>query len=124
LRTRTWLALFLAIVSLPALAGDWPQWRGPMLNGTSTETGLPVHWTTTENIAWKLAMPTRSGATPIIWGNNIFLNVADGDDLYLWRVDKRKGMPVWKKLIAHGNYKINKQNMSSPSPVTDARAST
>jgi len=31
--------------------------------------------------------------------------VADGDDLYLWRVDKRKGMPVWKKLIAHGNYK-------------------
>jgi len=43
-----------------------------MLNGTSTETGLPVHWTTTENIAWKLAMPTRSGATPIIWGKQHF----------------------------------------------------
>jgi outer membrane protein assembly factor BamB len=92
-----------------------------MLNGTTTEQNLPLHWSKTENVAWTLAMPTGSGATPIIWGNNVFLNVADGDDLYLWCVDKRKGMPVWKKLIAHGNYKINKQNMSSPSPVTDGK---
>ena len=66
-------------------------------------------------------MPSQTGATPIIWGNNIFLNVADGDDLYLWCVDKTKGTPIWKKQIAGGNYKINKQNMSSPSPVTDGK---
>ena len=89
------------------------------LNGISTEKNLPVRWSTTENVAWKLAMPSKTGATPIIWGNNIFLNVADGDDLYLWCVDKTKGTPIWKKLIAGGNYEINKQNMSSPSPVTD-----
>jgi outer membrane protein assembly factor BamB len=64
-------------------------------------------------------MPSKTGATPIVWGNNIFLNVAEGNDLYLWCVDKIKGTPVWKKPIAPGNYKINKQNMSSPSPVTD-----
>jgi outer membrane protein assembly factor BamB len=121
LRSRTWVALLLAVASLPALAEEWPQWRGPSLDGTTTETGLPVHWSTTENVAWKLALPAASGATPIIWGNDIFLNVADRDDLYLWCVDKRKGTPVWKKLIAHGNYKINKQNMSSPSPVTDGK---
>ena len=66
-------------------------------------------------------MPSRTGATPIIWGNSIFLNVAEGDDLYLWRVDKTKGTAIWKKQIASGNYKINKQNMSSPSPVTDGQ---
>ena len=122
MRTSPSLALFLAVVSLPALAENWPQWRGPSLNGISTETNLPLHWSTTKNIAWKLEMPAKSGATPIVWGNHIFLNVADGDDLYLWCVDKTKGTPIWKKLIASGNYKINKQNMSSPSPVTDGQS--
>jgi outer membrane protein assembly factor BamB len=67
-------------------------------------------------------MPSKTGATPIIWGNRIFLNVADGGNLYLWCVDKAKGEPLWKKPIAGGNYQINKQNMSSPSPVTDGAA--
>lgn len=122
LHTPRSLASFLILVLLPAFAENWPQWRGPSLNGISTEKDLPVHWSTTENIAWKLAMPSKTGATPIIWGNNVFLNVADGDELYLWCVDKNKGTPIWKKSIAAGNYKINKQNMSSPSPVTDGKS--
>jgi outer membrane protein assembly factor BamB len=121
LSVRIFLALFIIALSFPGLAEDWPQWRGPSLNGTSTEKNLPVHWSTTENVAWKLAMPSKTASTPIIWGNYIFLNVADGDDLTLWCVDKAKGTPVWKKLVARGNYKINKQNMSSPSPVTDGK---
>jgi len=108
-------------MTLPAAAENWPQWRGPSLNGISTEKDLPLHWSASENIAWKLAMPARSGATPIVWGNHIFLSVAEGDDLYLWCVDKGKGTLQWKKRIATGNYKINKQNMSSPSPVTDGQ---
>src|SRR5690348_1804186 len=111
-----------ALLSLAAYADNWPQWRGPNLNGISNEKNLPVRWSPTENVAWKLAMPSKTGATPIIWGNRIFLNVADGDDLQLWCVDKAKGVPIWKKPIAPGNYKINKQNMSSPSPVTDGQS--
>jgi len=121
LRVRISLALFMVALSRPGLSQDWPQWRGPSLNGTSTEKNLPLHWSTTENVAWKLAMPSKTASTPVIWGNYIFLNVADGDDLALWCVDKAKGTPVWKKLVARGNYKINKQNMSSPSPVTDGK---
>lgn len=113
------LACLVAVLLVPAFAENWPQWRGPSLNGISNEKDLPVRWSTTENVVWKLAMPSKSGATPIIWGNNIFLNVAEGDSLYLWCVDKTKGTPTWKKLITGGNYEINKQNMSSPSPVTD-----
>jgi len=58
--------MFLAALSLPALA---------------------------ENIAWKLELPAKSGATPIVWDNNVFPNVADGGNLYLWRVDKTRGTP-------------------------------
>jgi len=113
------LALIVAIVSFSAFAENWPQWRGPSANGISNEKALPLHWSNTDNVAWKLAMPSKSGATPIIWGDRIFLNVADGDELFLWSVDKKKGTPIWKKPVAPGNFNIRKQNMSSPSPVTD-----
>jgi len=102
-----------------ASAENWPQWRGPDLNGISHEKNLPVKWSREENIAWKLALPSRSGATPVIWGDRIFLNVADKDDIFLWCVDRAYGTVMWKKFLTSGNYKINKQNMSSPSPVTD-----
>ncbi len=122
MRSRQTLAVWMCALSLPMGAENWPQWRGPNLNGISGEKGLPLRWSTTENVVWKLAMPSKTGATPIIWGNNIFLNVADRDNnLYLWCVDKTKGTVAWKKLITGGNYQINKQNMSSPSPVTDGR---
>ena len=57
-------------------ADNWPNWRGPTLNGVSTETGLPTTWSATENVAWKLPLPAYSGSTPIIWGERIFLSVA------------------------------------------------
>jgi outer membrane protein assembly factor BamB len=75
----------------------------------------------TENVTWKLAMPDRSGSSPIIWGETIFLNVADGKDLYLWAVDRRQGSVLWKKLLGGENRVQRKHNMSSPSPVTDGQ---
>jgi len=109
----------MAVIAGVAVAENWPQWRGPDLNGVSHEKNLPVKWSREDNIAWKLAMPSRSGATPVIWGDRIFLNVAENDDIFLWSVDRARGTVIWKKHITGGNYKINKQNMSSPSPVTD-----
>jgi outer membrane protein assembly factor BamB len=115
------LFFFVLISSLLLPAANWPQWRGPTLDGVSQETGLPARWTTDENVTWKLPLPGRSGATPILWGEMIFLNVAENDDLELWAVDRGKGAIAWRKKLAGGNYKINKQNMSSPSPVTDGK---
>ncbi len=112
----------MMLLPLMGYAENWPQWRGPSLNGVSSERNLPVRWSATENVAWKLAMPSKTGATPIIWGDKIFLNVSEGGDLFLWCVDKVKGEPLWKRPIAGGDYKINKQNMSSPSPVTNGSA--
>ena len=85
-------SLSVAIAAVVTLSADnWPQWRGPAMNGISAETGLPVKWSADENIAWKLAMPGRSGSTPIIWKEIIFLNIgtADGSgDLELWALDR------------------------------------
>ncbi len=105
-----------------AYADNWPQWRGPAMNGVSAEKNLPLKWTTEENIIWKLALPGLSGSTPIIWRERIFLNVAEGSDLYLWCVDRKAGTLAWKKLLGSGNIKMRKQNMSSPSPVTDGKS--
>jgi outer membrane protein assembly factor BamB len=109
----------LLLATAPLAAENWPQWRGPQLNGLSAETNLPVKWSKTENVAWTLAMPERSGATPIVWGEHIFLNVGEGRNLELWSVDRGTGAVRWKRPLGGGNVRMRKQQMSSPSPVTD-----
>lgn len=119
---RTPLLLTALMTLSPAAAADnWPNWRGPEGSGVSAETDLPVKWGVDENIAWKLPLPAWSGSTPVIWGERVFLNVADGDDLFLWCVQRRTGEPLWKRRLGGGNTKMRKQNMSSPSPVTDGQ---
>ena len=123
MRGKLLFALAFAYLSgTTTFAENWPQWRGPLLNGISTEKNLPTRWSAEENVTWKLAMPSWTGATPVIWGERIFLNVAQENDLYLWCVDRTKGETMWKKLLGGGNTKMRKQNMSSPSPVTDGRS--
>jgi outer membrane protein assembly factor BamB len=122
MRKRIFGILTVIMFSLTVTeAENWPQWRGPSLNGVSNEKNLPSKWTAEENVAWKLAMPGWSGSTPVIWRDRIFMNVADADALYLWCVDKTKGTVLWQKPLGHGNVKMRKQNMSSPSPVTDGK---
>jgi outer membrane protein assembly factor BamB len=120
-RKRFTASLIILAISATAhaLADNWPQWRGPQLNGTSSETNLPIRWSKSEGMAWTLPLPAWSGSTPIIWGDRLFLNVADGPQVFLWCVDRDTGRVVWRRPIASGNRQIRKQNMSSPSPVTD-----
>ena len=118
---RTLLFLVTTLLMTAALSANWPSWRGPSGNGVSPEKNLPIEWSATENIAWKVPLPQWSGATPVIWGDLIFLNVAeaDGNALSLWALRRSNGDVLWKKHLGGGNNKQRKQNMSSPSPVTD-----
>ena len=68
----------IILLSTWAWAENWPHWRGPDRDGVSPETNLPVEWSATENVTWKVPMTAWSGATPIIWGDYIFLNAAEG----------------------------------------------
>jgi outer membrane protein assembly factor BamB len=115
------LVAALILSAIPVGAENWPQWRGPNLNSTSGEMDLPVKWSPKDNIAWSLPLPAWSGATPIVWGDRIFLSVAEGGNLYLWCVDRRGPRVAWKKMLGDGDHKERKQNMSTPSPVTDGK---
>ncbi len=111
-----------SVLALSARAADWPQWRGPELRGTSPERGLPVRWTAREGVVFRLAMPSASGSTPVVAGDRVFLNVADGETLFLWCVDRRSGKVAWKRPLGpSAGHAHRKHNMSSPSPVTDGK---
>ena len=114
---------------------NWPQWRGPNFSGYVEASGLPTSWSETENIVWKTPLPSWSGSTPIIWGDKIFIMTpsrgeegghgsdADrpsvGAQVLLLCLDKKDGHVLWERGLDTGNENINKQNDSSPSPVTD-----
>ena len=136
------MKLLLLLVPLVAVASDnWPQWRGPNLDGTSSATGLPVTWSTTENVVWRTKLPSWAAATPIIWGDTVFVTSAEEgsslnrpnsqlfggsgdamhDRLYLIAIDRRTGKVRWQQSMGQGNRIGNKQNMASPSPVTDGK---
>lgn len=113
------LVAILVLQAFQSSAEDWPQWRGPQRTGLSTATELPTRWSAEENIVWKLPLPETSGATPIIWGDHVFLNVAQETDLSLWAVSRHDGSVLWQQHLDGRNVDKRKGNMSSPSPVTD-----
>ncbi|MCA9194944.1 MAG: PQQ-binding-like beta-propeller repeat protein [Planctomycetales bacterium] len=102
-------------------AENWPQWRGPGHNGISTEKGIPTQWSTEKNVAWKISMPGQGGATPVVWGDRLFVTSADGDDLVLICVDVTKGNVLWQRKVSSGNQdaRAGEGNSASPSPSTD-----
>lgn len=120
------VALAASLISLcasaPARAENWPQWRGPRHDGTSSETSLPTEWGKDKNVAWRLPLPGPAGATPVVWGDNVFLTTADGDELVLLCVGT-DGKPRWRQVVGQGNQTAREDegNSASPSPCTDGR---
>ena len=72
---------------------NWPQWRGPNMDGVAPHGNPPLTWSETENIAWKVAIPGLGASTPVIWGDLIFLQTAIpvGDE-----VDSRQKLQDWQ----------------------------
>ena len=57
-------------------AEDWPQFRGPGGEGHSTETGLPLQWSETQNVLWKSRVPGRGWSSPVVAGGRVWLTTA------------------------------------------------
>lgn len=115
--------LILGAAAAALSENNWPHWRGPSRDGVvSGEANLPLHWSAKENIQWKLALPGRSGSTPIVWDDHIFLNVTQGERIDFWAVDRKTGAVRWKQPLGGGNRSQRKANMSTPSPVTDGQS--
>jgi outer membrane protein assembly factor BamB len=54
----------------------WPQWRGPHATGVSPHATPPIAWSETKNIRWKIEVPGRGSASPVIWGDRVFVLTA------------------------------------------------
>ena len=59
----------------PAETG-WPHWRGPTGNGVSPDGRPPVEWGESKNIKWKVEVPGQGTASPIVWGDKVFVATA------------------------------------------------
>ncbi len=54
----------------------WPQWRGPVANGSSAHANPPTTWSETKNIRWKVALPGKGHSSPIILGDAVYVLAA------------------------------------------------
>ncbi|MDP6633918.1 MAG: PQQ-binding-like beta-propeller repeat protein [Phycisphaerae bacterium] len=117
------LCVLLMAASL-VRAENWPQWRGPNMNGTSTEKNLPSTWSKTENIVWSAPMPGPTAGTPIIWGDRVFTTAANkSKELLAICVDASSGKILWSDKAGKDRKTAgSNHNMASPSPVTDGKS--
>ena len=106
----------------PRAAQNRPFWRGPHNNGVSDEKNLPAEFGPAKNVLWKLPLPGPAGASPVVWGDHIFLTSPDADELQLLAIST-EGRELWRRTVGHGNRKVrgDEGNYCSPSPVTDGR---
>jgi len=108
-----------------ATAGDnWPEFRGPSMQGVSDSTGLPIKWSETENIAWKTKIEGRGWSTPVIWGKQVWMTTAteDGKQMFAVCVDADNGkMLRYQKVfdVADPQPIIALNSYASPSPVIE-----
>ena len=71
----TVVAISLAVLGTAQEHGHWPHWRGPAATGAAPDP-IPVHWSDEENVTWKIELPGRGVATPIIWGERLYLTTS------------------------------------------------
>lgn len=115
-------AIVLAVASV-VCAGEWPQWRGPYFNGSTDEKNLPSQWSQTEGIAWSVDLAGSSAATPIIWGDRVFLSGVDSarDMLLAMAFDMTTGKLLWQHDVAQGIRRDKRSTFAAASPVTDGK---
>lgn len=122
----------LFLLPLAALAGDWPQFRGPTGCGLSSETNLPTSWdaSTGLNILWKAPLPFNSSpspSSPIVAGDFVYVTLAQDKPLTPHHVacfSRADGKQLWITAIEPGPWKpIDKRaGNAAPTPCTDGKS--
>ena len=116
------LALAAIVFAVPARAENWPQWRGPKFNGSSDAKNLPDKLEK-ESAAWAAKLPGAGAGTPIMWENKVFVSSLDQQSQKLLAIclDRQDGRVIWRKEVGQGRFTNNRNNMASPSPITDGK---
>jgi outer membrane protein assembly factor BamB len=122
-----WPVVVMAALRLNAAEMNWPQFRGPRGNGTSSSTNLPLHWSEQAGgtgVKWKVPIHGRGWSSPVIWGEQVWLTTAteDGHELFVICVERDSGKIVQDlKLfdVAKPQAIINFNSYASPTLVVE-----
>ena len=125
------LILTFLLVPSDCDAENWPQFRGPTGQGHSTEKGLPVSWSTTENVTWKVGIPGAGWSSPVYDKGKLYLTTAISPPkvsprtktrLHTLCLNAKNGEILWNKEVfdQSSNVRIHKKNShASPTPIVD-----
>jgi outer membrane protein assembly factor BamB len=125
----------------------WPAFRGDNAAGNGDGQGAVVEWDVdkNQNIRWKTPIPGISNASPIVWGNRIFVvsaisgagdnsfkpglygDVAPLDDMspHTWKIfclDRQTGKVLWERVAFAGAPRVKrhpKASQANSTPATD-----
>lgn len=118
--------LLFLLLPLTAAADHWPGWRGPNADGITAEKQLPVTWSKTENVRWKVPVHGAGVSSPVVWGERIFLTSSTGrlnDELHVYCHHRKDGKLLWHtKLFGSAPTDLYPPGgMAVPTPVTDGK---
>ena len=139
----------ILLTAAAAMAGDWPQFRGPSASGVADDAKPPLRWDATKgtNIAWKTPISGLAVSSPVIWGDRIFVTTAISSDSkqslrtglfgdtdpvndrspHIWKLlalDKKTGAILWEQTAHQGVPRTKrhpKSSQASPTPATDGK---
>ena len=96
-------SLALLFITAPVFAADWPAWRGATGQGQSEEKNLPLTWSESANVKWKIELENQGNSTPVIWGDKIFLTQANkgGAERSLLCFSRKDGKQLWQKNVEY-----------------------
>ncbi|BBE19487.1 hypothetical protein AQPE_3672 [Aquipluma nitroreducens] len=73
---------------------NWPEWRGLYNSGAVNGGATPVEFSETKNVKWKIEIPGKGHATPIVWGNQIIIQTAVPTDKKVEKTDAAPANPM------------------------------
>jgi len=124
-RLRILIALCVLTLSFTgsSTAENWPTWRGPRLDGTSTEKHVPIHWSQNSNVVWKTELPGAGHASPVVWEDHVFTVAAirESQARVLLSLDRRTGKLLWQQTVITSlmERKHSLNSHASSTPATD-----
>jgi outer membrane protein assembly factor BamB len=123
------ICLAIFVTHAWAVEEDWAEFRGPTGQGISQAVNVPIQWSATENIAWKVAVPGRGWSSPVLSKGRLYLTTAVGQDdaisLRALCLDAKDGRALWNVEVFKpepGATKLmhRKNSLASPTPIVTA----
>jgi len=110
------------LLAVTVSAENWPQWRGPRLDGTSHDTGFPADFNASK-ARWRTQLPGEGHASPIVWNDRVFTvaSIAESGERVLLCLDRSNGRILWQTPVIKSplEKKHGLNSHASSTPATD-----